>query len=144
MKKGRPKKKIQDPKDVFHNKTIGEIKTSQFFKEWHQRKKPKTGQTGNIPTPEEFIDARKRGGRAAGLKSSLSKAKFPIFPQMTDTNILNQVMGYLTHLEEWRKSNITGVECKGFQKCKKKLRMFINQRRNVQAEQPEQEGDWQI
>ena len=143
MKKGRPKKKIQDPKDVFHNKTIGEIKTSQFFKEWHQRKKPKTGQTGNIPTPEEFLDTAKRGGRAGGGKSR-REHQFPHLQDMTDTDILNQVMGYIDNLLEWQKTNVAGVENKGFQKCKNKIKQFINIRRNAQKQQPEQEGDWQI
>jgi len=142
MKKvGRPKKK-QEPKDVFHNKTTGEIKAGRFFKMWHERKKPKTGQTGNIPTPEEFFDTAKRGGRAGGGKSR-REHQFP-HDCLTDTDILNQVIGYMGYLHEWQKSNITGAENKGFQKCKNKIKQFINIRRNAQKQQPEQEGDWQI
>tara|TARA_Y100000356_G_scaffold38803_1_gene29813 strand:- start:1 stop:435 length:435 start_codon:yes stop_codon:yes gene_type:complete len=144
MKKvGRPKKKPQDPKDAFHNKTTGEIKTSKFFKMWHERKKPKTGQTGNIRTPEEFLDTAKRGGRAGGGKSR-REHRFPHSPHMTDTDILNQLMGYIDYLLEWQKTNVAGVENKGFQKCKDKIKQFINIRKNAQKQQPEQEGDWQI
>ena len=144
MKKvGRPKKKPQEPKDVFHNKTTGEIKTSRFFKMWHQRKKPKTGQPTSAPTPEEFLDKSKRGGKAGGLKSR-REHEFPISPHMTDTDILNQVIEYIPHLRGWQKSNISGVEYKGFKKCKDKLKTFINSRKQAQKQQPEQEGDWQI
>tara|TARA_R100000329_G_C7586757_1_gene208023 strand:+ start:462 stop:896 length:435 start_codon:yes stop_codon:yes gene_type:complete len=144
MKKvGRPKKKPQEPKDAFHNKTTGEIKTSKFFKMWHERKKPKTGQTGNIRTPEEFLDTAKRGGRAGGGKSR-REHRFPHSPHMTDTDILNQLMGYIGYLQEWQKSNITGAEYKGFKKCKDRIKRFIYDRRNAQTKQPEQEGDWQI
>jgi hypothetical protein len=143
MKKvGRPQKK-QEPKDAFHNKTTGEIKTGRFFKMWHERKKPKTGQMTSAPTPEEFVDKSKRGGRAGGIKSRRDH-QFPASPQMTDTDILNQLMGYLTHLQKWQKSNLAGEQQKGFKKCKAKVRAFINHRRNAQKQQPEQEGDWQI
>ena len=144
MKKvGRPKKKPQDPKDVFHNKTTGEIKASRFFKMWHERKKAKTGQPTSAPTPEEFLGKSKRGGKAGGLKSR-REHRFPHSPHMTDTDILNQVIGYIGYLQEWQKSNITGAEYKGFKKCKDKIKQFINIRKNAQKQQPEQEGDWQI
>jgi len=144
MKKvGRPKKKPQEPKDVFHNKTTGEIKASRFFKMWHERKKAKTGQPTSAPTPEEFLDKSKRGGKAGGLKSR-REHQFPTSSQMTDTDILNQLIGYLKYLHEWQKSNITGVEYKGFKKCKTKIKSFIYHRKKAQKQQPEQEGDWQI
>ena len=144
MKKvGRPKKK-QEPKDAFHNKTTGEIKAGRFFKMWHQRKKPKTGQTGNIPTLEDFLDTAKRGGRAGAGKSKKKTSQFPQLPNMTDTDILNQVIGYMGYLQDWQKSNITGAEYKGFKKCKDKIKQFIYTRRNAQKQETEQEGEWQI
>jgi hypothetical protein len=143
MKKvGRPKKKPQEPKDAFHNRNIGEIKSCKFFQMWHQRKKVTTGQP-KPPTPEEFIGKSKRGGKAGGIKSRRNH-KFPISPHMTDTDILNQVIEYIPHLKGWQKSNISGVEYKGFKKCKDKLKTFINSRKQAQKQQIQQEGDWQI
>ena len=116
MKKvGRPKKKPQEPKDAFHNRNIGEIKSCKS----------------------------KHGGKAGGIKSRRNH-KFPISPHMTDTDILNQVIEYIPHLRGWQKSNISGVEYKGFKKCKDKLKTFINSRKQAQKQQIQQEGDWQI
>tara|TARA_R100000008_G_C3575407_1_gene164921 strand:+ start:1298 stop:1696 length:399 start_codon:yes stop_codon:yes gene_type:complete len=118
---------MKQPKDYFLDKSTGEIKSGKFFKMWHKERSKTTGSRGSDPDTVEEAEKLKEAGRKGGKNSSCEK-KYPVSKDISDSEILKQLNGYMSDLTAEAKKSMPNHEKKPFTKAITKIRHFIGYR----------------
>jgi hypothetical protein len=137
---------MNEPKDYFHGKSVGEIKSGRMFRMWHSKRKRNTGQQVNIPSQKEWMEKKANHGN--------HKNNFPVHNSgdvtsgISDSEILKQLEEYISptsdnpnarNAKNFLAKLPTGPLKKGFQQCLKKVRDFIKLRKKAQKS-----SDWAL
>lgn len=138
---------MSEPRDHFHGKSVGEIKSGRMFRMWHSKRKRNTGDPINKPaTAQEWMEKKANKGK--------HKNNFPVHNSgdiasgMSDSQILEQLEEYVSptsdnpntrNAKNFLAKIPVGPMKKGFQQCLKKVRDFIKIRRTAQKS-----SDWAL